>query len=178
MPFTFSKTKLPDVTLIEPKVFKDSRGFFMECYKFSEFSSYGIKTNFLQDNISKSSEGVLRGLHYQDLPKGQAKLVKVLSGEIFDVAVDIRKNSPTYKQWVGIVLSDLNKKMLYIPEWCAHGFLVLSKEAIVSYKTTNEYAPDHEKGVLWNDPSIGIDWPTKVSYISEKDQLLPILSDI
>ena len=177
MAFKISKTLIPEVIIIEPKIIEDDRGFFMETYKHSEFESLGIKSTFFQDNHSKSKKGVLRGMHYQKPPKGQAKLVRVLSGEIFDVAVDLRNNSPTYKKWVGVKLSESNKKMLFIPEWCAHGFLVLSTTAEVTYKTTSEYSPNHETGIAWNDSSIGITWPSTVSYVSEKDKQWPILEN-
>ncbi|MEA2097462.1 MAG: dTDP-4-dehydrorhamnose 3,5-epimerase [Patescibacteria group bacterium] len=169
MPFEFKKLEIPEVVLIEPKVFADKRGFFLENYKYSEFANFGIKDNFAQDNHSKSIKGVLRGLHYQKLPKAQAKLVRCISGEFFDVAVDIRKGSPTFGKWVGEVLSAENKKMLYIPVGFAHGFCVLSDYAEISYKSSDEYSPEHEGAICWNDPTINISWSTKNPIVSEKD---------
>ena len=157
MPFNFTRLAIPDVILIEPRTFPDERGFFMESYKYSEFSAFGIKERFVQDNHSRSVKGVLRGLHYQKHPKAQGKLVRVVVGEIFDVAVDIRHGSPTYGQWVGEKLSAENKRMLYIPPGFAHGFCVLSEGAEVLYKTTEEYSPEHDAGIIWNDPKLSID---------------------
>lgn len=176
MPFLFKKLAIPDVVLIEPKVFGDERGFFMETYKESEFFKFGIKKKFIQENHSKSKKGVLRGLHYQAFPKAQAKIVRCIAGEIFDVAVDIRKNSPTYKKWVTEVLSAENKKQLYIPEGFAHGFCVLSREAEIVYKCNREYSPEKERGIIWNDPSIKIKWPVKKPILSEKDKKWPTLN--
>ena len=178
MPFTFKKLEIPDVILAEAKSFSDNRGFFMESFKESIFANNKINTKFVQDNFSHSTKGVLRGLHYQKEPNVQAKLVIALSGEIFDVAVDIRKNSPTYGKWVGQTLSGQNHKMLYIPEGFAHGFCVLSNEADVLYKVSSEYSPEHEKGIIWNDPEINIDWPVDNPTISDKDQKLPILKNV
>jgi len=175
MSFIFKKLKIPEVILIEPKSFPDKRGFFMETYKQSEFAKSGIKEKFVQENHSQSKKNVLRGLHYQDRPKAQAKLVRCVSGEIFDVAVDIRKNSPTYGKWVGVVLSEKNKKEIFIPEGFAHGFCVLSEKAEIIYKTSREYSPKYEKGVIWNDPAINIKWPVKNPLISEKDSQWPTL---
>ena len=169
MPFTFKKLSIPEVVLIEPKVFEDNRGFFMENYKYSEFSDFGIKDNFTQDNHSKSVKGVLRGLHFQMLPKAQAKLVRCIKGEIFDVAVDIRKGSPTFGKWVGKTLSEENKKMLYIPIGFAHAFCVLSDEAEINYKSSDEYSQENERAIAWNDPTININWPIKNPIVSEKD---------
>ena len=177
MPFTFKKLEIPDVILAEAKSFSDNRGFFMESFKESIFANNKINTKFVQDNFSHSTKGVLRGLHYQKEPNVQAKLVIALSGEIFDVAVDICKNSPTYGKWVGQTLSGQNHKMLYIPEGFAHGFCVLSNEADVLYKVSSEYSPEHEKGIIWNDPEINIDWPVDNPTISEKDLKLPILKN-
>lgn len=170
MPFVFKKLSIPDVVLIEPKVFGDERGFFMETYKESEFFKFGIKKRFIQENHSKSKKGVLRGLHYQAFPKAQAKIIRCIAGEIFDVAVDIRKKSPTYKKWVAEVLSAENKKQLYIPEGFAHGFCVLSREAEIVYKCNREYSPENERGIIWNDSSIKIKWPIKKPVLSEKDK--------
>ena len=177
MPFTFKKLEIPEVILVTPKSFPDERGFFLESYKESEFTSNGIKTIFVQDNLSHSVKGVLRGLHYQKNPKAQAKLVIALRGEIFDVAVDIRKNSPTYGKWVGEILSENNHNSLYIPEGFAHGFCVLSEEADVLYKVSQEYSPEDEKGIIWNDTEINITWPIDKPIIQEKDSKLPDLKN-
>ena len=177
MPFKFQRLDMPDVILIEPIVFVDKRGFFMESYKYSEFAKFGIKEKFVQDNHSRSTRGVLRGLHYQKNPKAQAKLVRVTRGKVFDVAVDIRRGSPTYGRWVGVLLSEENKKMLYVPVGFAHGFCVLSEEAEVLYKTTEEYAPEYERGIIWNDPDIGIKWPIEEPILSPKDAALPRLKE-
>jgi len=177
MQFIFTKSKISNVVLIEPKLFPDDRGYFFESFKESEFASNGITTKFVQDNFSHSVKGVLRGLHYQKNPKAQAKLVTALRGEIFDVAIDIRKNSPTFGQWIGEILSDENHKSLYIPEGFAHGFCVLSAEADVIYKVNNEYSPENERGILWNDPQIDIMWPIDTPLLHEKDSALPILED-
>lgn len=176
MPFTFKRLKIADVLLVEPKVFKDERGYFMEVYKASEFEKLGIK-NFVQENMSFSVRGVLRGLHYQKHPYAQGKLVRAIKGEIFDVAVDIRKGSSSYGKYVSEILSEDNKKMLYIPDGFAHGFCTLSDEAIVNYLTTSEYAPQADRGILWNDENIAIDWPIKDVWLSEKDKKHPKLKD-
>lgn len=177
MPFNFYKTELADVILIEPKIFKDGRGSFIESYKYSEFKKAGIEVSFFQDNISKSTRGVLRGLHYQKEPMAQGKLVRVLKGEVFDVAVDIRIGSPDYGKWVGYNLSDQNMKMLYIPAGFAHGFLVLKDETEVFYKVTSEYSPENERGIIWNDPDINIKWPIKDPVLSDKDTTFPCLKN-
>ncbi|MFN8670840.1 MAG: dTDP-4-dehydrorhamnose 3,5-epimerase [Candidatus Sericytochromatia bacterium] len=177
MPFNFKELDIKEVILIEPKVFKDSRGFFVESYKKSEFHNIGIKDDFIQDNHSLSSKGVLRGLHYQLNPKAQAKLVRCTKGEIFDVAVDIRLNSPTYGKWVGSILSEENKNLLYVPVGFAHGFLVLSEKAEVLYKTSEEYSPENDAGIFWNDPEININWNFNNPIISEKDQKAPLLKE-
>jgi dTDP-4-dehydrorhamnose 3,5-epimerase len=163
-------TPLPEVLLIEPNVFQDERGFFMESYQKKKFSEAGITVDFVQDNHSKSCRGTLRGLHYQ-IRQPQGKLVRVISGEVFDVAVDIRKNSPTFGQWVGDYLSAENKKMLWVPAGFAHGFYVTSEEAEVLYKASDYYAPQWERCIVWNDPAIGIQWPTQnaVPVLSAKD---------
>jgi len=191
MPFLFQRTEIPEVVLIRPKVFHDERGFFMETYKYSEFAAFGIKEHFAQDNHSRSIRGVLRGLHYQKPPKDQGKLVRVVIGEVFDVAVDIRsargikrggnilraKGSAGYGKWVGVKLSTENKRMLYIPPGFAHGFCVLSEEAEVVYKVTEEYSPEHDAGIIWNDPEIGIHWPIEQPILSTKDAGLPPLRE-
>jgi dTDP-4-dehydrorhamnose 3,5-epimerase len=178
MPFTFKKLEIPEVILIEPGVFEDERGFFLENYKYSEFSDFGIKDKFVQDNHSKSAKGVLRGLHFQKLPKAQAKLVRCISGEIFDVAVDIRKESPTFGKWVGETLSEENKKMLYIPIGFAHAFCVLSDKAEINYKSSDEYSPESEGAIAWNDPTINIEWPIEDPIVSEKDAKNNLLDEV
>ena len=177
MPFEFRSLEIPDVILILPKIFEDERGFFKEIYKQSNFETFGIKEKFVQDNISFSKKGVLRGLHYQKEPFAQGKLVARLRGRIFDVAVDIRKGSPYYGKWVAIELSEKNHRMLYIPPGFAHGFQVLSEEALVWYKCTAEYSPEHDAGIIWNDPEIGISWPISDPILSLKDANLPKLKD-
>jgi len=173
MPFTFQTLSIPGVVLIEPRVFGDARGFFMETYKRSDFEAFGIGDTFVQENQSRSERGVLRGLHYQRAPHAQSKLVRVVAGEIFDVAVDIRPDSPTRGRWVGVTLSAENKRTVYIPPWCAHGFCVMSESADVVYKTTSEYAPAFESGFMWNDPTIGITWPLAAPLVSERDRNWP-----
>lgn len=168
------KTDISEVLIFEPKVFGDERGFFFESFsqKFFE-EAVGRKIEFVQDNHSKSCKGVLRGLHYQLDPYAQGKLVRCVAGEVFDVAVDIRKSSPTFGKWVGVNLSAENKKQLWIPEGFAHGFLVLSESAEFVYKTTNYYAPQHEAGIIWNDETINIEWPSIEVILSEKDKQNP-----
>jgi len=178
MAFSFSNMEISDVKLIIPKHYQDERGYFLESFKESEFSTNKINAKFVQDNVSFSTKGVLRGLHFQQKPKEQAKLVSVISGEIFDVAVDIRKDSPTFGKWVGEILSEKNHKMLYIPEGFAHGFCTLSDTANVHYKVTNEYSPENELGIIWNDPSISISWLITNPIVSEKDKKLPILQKL
>ncbi len=175
MPFSFKRLSIPEVILVEPKVFPDERGFFLESFKESTFKENGITTKFVQDNYSHSIKGVLRGLHYQKNPKAQAKLVTAIRGEIFDVSVDIRKDSPTYGKWVGEILSEQNHKSLYVPEGFAHGFLCLSDEADVIYKVNEEYSAENDRGMLWNDPVVGVKWPDENPIISEKDKLQPLL---
>lgn len=154
----FVSTSIPDVILIKPKVFEDPRGFFMETYRSDRFKESGIAQEFVQENHSRSQQGVLRGLHYQ-IRNTQGKLLRVVGGEIFDVAVDIRRSSPTFGQWVGMTLSAENRHQLWVPEGFAHGFYVLSEVAEVVYKVTDYYAPEWERSILWNDPQIGIEWP-------------------
>nr|NMN92144.1 dTDP-4-dehydrorhamnose 3,5-epimerase [Brenneria salicis ATCC 15712 = DSM 30166]RBP61134.1 dTDP-4-dehydrorhamnose 3,5-epimerase [Brenneria salicis ATCC 15712 = DSM 30166] len=165
-------TKIPDVKIIEPAVFGDERGFFFESFNQNKFEeAIGYSVNFVQDNHSKSSKGVLRGLHYQLAPHAQDKLVRCVTGEVFDVAVDIRKSSPTFGQWVGVHLSAENKRQFWIPAGFAHGFITLSETAEFLYKTTNYYAPASDRGILWNDESIGIEWPISIEPIlSDKDK--------
>lgn len=176
MPFTFTPTELKDVIVVEPAAFPDDRGFFMETYKRSAFAEAGMP-EFVQDNYSRSSRDVLRGLHYQKDPHAQGKLVGVISGAILDVAVDIRKGSPTYGDWVGVELTAENRKRLYVPPGFAHGFYVESDWADVMYKTTAEYAPEVDRGIAWNDPAIGVVWPTDDPDLSDKDRDHPLLDD-
>ncbi len=177
MPFQFTRLAIPDVILVEAKAFSDQRGFFMESYKESTFIPNGITSKFVQDNHSHSIKGVLRGLHYQKNPKAQAKLVMAIKGEIFDVAVDVRKGSPTYGKWVGEILSEKNHRLLYVPRGFAHGFEVLSDEADVIYKVDDEYSPEHERGILWNDPEVGVKWPDGNPVMIKKDLDLPFLKE-
>lgn len=177
MPFTFSRLAIPEVVLIEPRVFEDERGLFMETYKMPDFAAAGIGGNFVQENQSRSAKGVLRGLHYQNPPCAQGKLVRVLCGEIFDVAVDIRRGSPTWGRWVGVILSEQNKRSLYVPGGFAHGFCVLSQIAEVVYKTTDVYSAESEAGIVWNDRDLRIEWPIKQPILSEKDSRLPGLKN-
>lgn len=164
-----SKTKLEGVLLIEPTVYEDERGFFFESYNFRRYAEHGIRTNFVQDNHSRSVKNTLRGLHYQINP-GQDKLVRVIVGEVFDVAVDIRFGSPTFGQWVGYYLSAENKLQMYIPVGFAHGFCVVSEVAEFEYKCSDYYSPQDERGIMWNDPDLGIDWPVKNPILSPKDR--------
>ena len=177
MPFAFKSLEIPEVMLIEPRVFEDERGFFMETYKTPDFVAAGIKGSFVQDNHSCSVKGVLRGLHYQNPPFAQGKLVRAVRGEIFDVVVDIRKGSPTWGKWVGVILSEENRSILYIPTGLAHGFCVLSEVAEVIYKTTNIYSAEAETGIIWNDEDLNIEWPVKEPILSEKDKKLPTLKN-
>ena len=174
----FILTSIPEVIVIAPDVFADERGFFFECYQKRHFAESGINAEFVQDNHSKSRYGTLRGLHYQ-IQQPQGKLVRVISGEIFDVAVDIRRDSPTFGQWVGDYLSAENKRTLWVPAGFAHGFYVTSPEAELIYKVTDYYAPQWERCIAWNDPSINIDWPTKgkAPVLSAKDEMGTLLSE-
>lgn len=177
--FKFIKTSIEGVYVIEPTVFGDERGYFMETYHQGEFKQAGLDLNFVQDNQSKSTKGVVRGLHFQ-YNNPQGKLVRVIRGEVFDVAVDLRKNSPTYGKWEAVVLSESNKKQFYVPEGFAHGFMVLSDEAEFTYKCTDFYDPEDEGGILWNDPDIGIEWPVEgldEVVLSEKDRNWNILKE-
>ena len=164
----FVPTKIPEVVLIKPKLFEDPRGFFLETFREDTFAKAGIQEKFVQENHSASQKGVLRGLHYQ-IRHTQGKLVRVIAGEIYDVAVDIRRSSPTFGQWVGIILSAENKYQLWVPAGFAHGFYVLSERAEVTYKVTDYYAPEWERSLLWNDPKIGVDW-----VLGDRD--VPVLS--
>ena len=172
----FIQTEIPDVILVKPSVIKDHRGFFMESYHIEKFSMGGIDCTFVQDNHAKSIQNTLRGLHFQvNFP--QAKLLRCLKGKVFDVAVDIRKNSPYYGKWVGEELSEENKYQLFIPEGFAHGYYVLSETAEITYKCSKVYHPEDEQGFRWDDPEIGIEWPETEPILSRKDQLLPFLKD-
>ena len=170
MSFEFKRLEIRDVILIKPKVFGDERGFFMETYKKENFERAGIKGEFVQDNHSKSERGVLRGLHFQKEPYAQAKIVRCIRGEIYDVAVDLRRDSQAFGRYVGVNLSEENKYQLYIPKGFAHGFLVLSKSAEVFYKVDNVYAPDYEGGLIWNDSEVNIKWPNDNPVLLEKDK--------
>lgn len=175
----FIETEIPGVWIIEPKVFDDSRGYFMEAFKKEEFERNVGSVDFIQDNESRSSKNVLRGLHYQKAPFSQAKLVRVIKGRVLDVAVDIRKESPTFGQYVAVELSEENKRQLFIPRGFAHGFLVLSDDAIFTYKVDNPYTPTHEAGINFLDPQVAVKWNVKESelILSEKDKKAPLLKD-
>lgn len=176
----FTRLEIPEVVLIEPKVFDDDRGFFFEAYRSDVFKKNGISTSFIQDNHSCSMRGVLRGLHFQIPPRAQAKLVRVIKGEVFDVAVDIRRKSKTFGRYVTTNLSASNKRMLYVPVGFAHGFCVLEDNTEFLYKVSDFYSPQHESGVIWNDPSIAVPWPKlDVPYIlSEKDKKFPLFKEL
>ena len=167
---------LPEIIIIEPELFQDDRGYFTEMYHRAKFENAGIKENFVQDNRSRSRQGTIRGLHYQ-LGKPQGKLIWTLSGKVFDVAVDIRRKSPTFGKWLGIMLSSENKKSVYIPPDFAHGFCVLSEEAEIFYKCTEFYSPENERTIRWDDPDLAIDWPIMNPILSEKDSAAPLLKD-
>ena len=178
--FNLNKSKIDGIYIIEPKVFGDNRGYFMETYNKEQFAEVGLNMTFVQDNESKSSKGVLRGLHFQK-KHSQGKLVRVTKGEVFDVAVDLRTGSKTYGQWEGVILNKENKKQFYIPKGFAHGFLVISDEAVFNYKCTDFYAPEYDGGVMWNDPDINIKWPLEGIeniLLSEKDKTHPNLKDL
>ena len=177
MPFNFIKAEIEGLVIVEPRSFGDSRGFFLESYKKSEFVSNGIDVEFKQDNHSFSTKGVLRGLHYQKSPAAQAKLVRVIKGAVWDVAIDIRRDSPTFKKWVAMELSEKNNTMFYIPEGFAHGFLALTDEVHLMYKCSNEYTPQCDAGIIWNDPELAIKWPIENPLLSDKDIILPLLKD-
>jgi dTDP-4-dehydrorhamnose 3,5-epimerase len=178
MPFTFEPTSLPGVLIVTPRVFADDRGFFMETYKQSEFQAMGLTAPLVQENHSRSTRGTLRGLHYQRAPKAQGKLVRVVRGEIFDVAVDIRRGSATFGQWVGVSLSAENRRSVYVPPGFAHGFAVSSADAEIIYKTTEEYAPELEQGIRWDDPTLAIAWPVTSPILSGRDQQWPSLEEL
>jgi dTDP-4-dehydrorhamnose 3,5-epimerase len=169
-------TELPGILIIEPRVFVDSRGFFLETFQSERYAAAGIAGPFLQDNFSRSSEGTLRGLHFQE-PSAQGKLVEVLHGSVWDVAADIRRGSPTFARWMGIELSEENRRQLWIPPGFAHGFCVLSGWADVFYKCTNLYSPEAERSIRWDDPAIGIRWPIQSPRLSARDSGAPLLAE-
>lgn len=174
----FTKLEIPDLIYIEPDLFTDKRGTFFEAYHRDKFYHAGITVTFVQDNQSISQKGTLRGLHYQMPPKAQGKLIQILSGTIYDVAVDIRKGSAFYKKWIGQILSDKKYDMLYIPPGFAHGFYVLSDQASMAYKCTDIYSPEHEKTIRWDDPALGIEWPIAPNSplrLSDKDKTAPLI---
>ena len=172
-----TSTNIPGLLILEPKIFNDDRGYFFESYNKKVFGINELNMQFIQDNQAKSTYGVIRGLHYQLAPYSQTKLIRVLQGEIYDVAVDIRKNSPTFGKWLGVHLSEENQKQLLVPKGFAHGYSVLSKEAVILYKCDDSYNKESERGIMYNDPSINIDWKidTNKSIISAKDKVLPVI---
>jgi dTDP-4-dehydrorhamnose 3,5-epimerase len=176
MKFTFTRLEIPEVVLIEHEIFRDARGFFLESYRENDFAEHGIP-RFVQDNHSRSTKGVLRGLHYQLEPKAVGKLVRCMRGAIFDVAVDLRRGSPSYGKWVGAELTEENHRMLWVPPGFAHGFCTLSDIADVLYKQTEYYSQEHDRGTRWNDPAIGIRWPIADPQVSAKDASAPLLKD-
>ncbi len=176
MPFTFEPGRLPGLVIIRPRVFPDGRGYFLESYRESDFARAGIPARFVQDNHSSSSRGVLRGMHYQLPPHGQGKLVTVLEGRVWDVALDIRPDSPGFRQWFAMEISAEDHTLFYIPPGFAHGFVVLSERAQFFYKCTAEYRKESEAGIRWNDPQVGIQWPVKDVTVSERDQGLPLFA--
>jgi len=178
LPFTFSKSSIEGVYIVTPQAFEDARGFFMETYAKAAFEAAGIRGDLVQQNHSRSVRGVLRGLHFQREPFAQAKLVRCTHGEVFDVAVDIRQDSRTFGRWVSLSISDSNRKMLYIPRGFAHGFLTVSDAAEVQYSVDNAYSPEHEGGLIWNDPQVAIQWPIENPILSEKDRSWPTLSQL
>ncbi len=177
MPFIVKALSIPDVILIEPKIFQDNRGCFFEIFRESDFNNANLPVRFPQYNFSLSKKNVIRGLHYQKHPKTQGKIITVLKGRIWDVAVDIRKNSPTYLKWLSLELDDENRFMLYIPPGFAHGFLALSEDVHIIYKCTNEYDSKLDAGICWNDPDIGIVWPVKNPILSYRDVRLPYIKE-
>ena len=177
MPFIFEQVGIPGLVVVRPRVFPDGRGSFLESYKASEFERGGIRERFVQDNHSISSRGVLRGLHYQLPPDAQGKLVRVLEGRVWDVAVDVRPGSPAFRRWYGIELSEEDHAMFYMPPGFAHGFVALTERAQLFYKCTSEYQKESEAGIRWDDPSIGIKWPLSEVTVSERDRRLPQLAD-
>lgn len=175
MKFTVSRLEIPDLLEIEHQSFADERGFFAEVFRESDFAAAGMPGPFVQENHSRSTKGVLRGLHYQLPPKAQGKLIRVSRGAIFDIAVDLRKGSPYYRKWVGRELSESNRRLLYIPPGFAHGFYTLSDIADVVYKQTDYYSPEHERGIRWDDPALAIQWPSKTPVLSPKDAKYPFI---
>jgi dTDP-4-dehydrorhamnose 3,5-epimerase len=171
----FTPLQIPDVILITPRVFADERGFFLETYRKNDFSEHGIAVDFVQDNHSFSVKGMLRGLHFQKPPMAQDKLVRVVTGEVFDVAVDLRSGSPTFGKWVGAKLSGENKQLLFVPKGFAHGFLTLSDTAHFEYKVSNYYSPENDSGLLWNDPDVGVEWPINNPILNKRDAQQPRL---
>ncbi len=171
------KTKIPDLLIVKPAVFEDNRGYFFESYNKEKFLSEGVDQNFVQDNESKSMKGVLRGLHFQAPPFAQGKLVRVMKGAVLDVAVDIRKQSPTYGQWASIVLTESNKWMHWVPPGFAHGFVTLEDSTVFFYKCTNVYNKNSEGSIRWNDPDLNIDWGIEQPLLSDKDQTAPLFKD-
>lgn len=181
MPFKFIKTEIPGMLIVEPRAFPDGRGYFMESWKYSEFHQNGIEEEFLQDNHSVSSLGVLRGIHFQKSPCSQGKLVRVVKGAVWDVGVDLRDGSASFGQWFGTELSETNHKMLYLPPGFGHGFLTLQDNTHFLYKCTQEYAPEYDAGIRWNDPDLSVNWPIPPNVevlISDKDKVLPFLKDV
>jgi dTDP-4-dehydrorhamnose 3,5-epimerase len=178
VPFTFSAGPIEGLVIIQPQVFPDDRGLFFESYKASDFRRHGITAEFVQDNHSSSSRSVLRGLHFQDPPSAQGKLVRVIKGAAWDVAVDLRPRSSTYLEWFGLEISEANRTMLYVPPGFAHGFLTISDQAEFLYKCTAEYDKDAERGIRWDDPDIGIRWPEVDIIVSERDAALPFAKDV
>ena len=177
MPFHFERLEIPDVVLVTPKRYEDARGHFEETFRESAFAEAGIDVSFVQDNLARSGKGVLRGLHFQAPPTPQGKLVGVTNGTIFDVAVDLRVGSPTFGRWVGRTLDDEAGRLLWVPEGFAHGYVVLSDSAHVSYRVTAEYAPDLDGGVRWDDPTLAVEWPISDPILSERDRALPLMED-
>lgn len=169
-------TAIPEVLIVEPRVFPDERGYFLETWNQLRYAEAGIDVTFVQDNLSFSRRNVLRGLHYQN-PSAQGKLVSAAHGEVFDVAVDLRVDAPTFRQWVGVTLSAENQRRLWVPAGFAHGFVVTSESAVFAYKCTDYYAPQHERSLLWNDPEIGIEWPVTAPVVSAKDEAAPTLGE-
>ena len=177
MPFQFKKLNIPDLVVVTPNIFRDDRGFFSEIFKSVEFEENGIKDRWIQVNHSQSKKNVLRGLHYQKNPAAQAKLIRVIAGKIFDVAIDMRKGSPSFGRWAGLELSSQSAQLLYIPVGFAHGFCVLSEMAEVEYFASQLYSPQEERGVRFDDPALGISWPIKHPIVSKKDAGLPVLKE-
>ncbi len=178
MPFSFSHYELSGLILIEQKTFEDPRGFFKETYQFDAFAAHGIQERFVQDNLSVSARDVLRGMHFQAPPLAQAKLVSVIKGTILDVVVDLRQDSPTFQKWAAIEIAAERHQALYIPVGFAHGFLALENDSYVTYKTSAPYSPEHERGIRWNDPDIGIVWPIASPQVSAKDAALPFIDEL